>query len=212
MANRIRAVVFDMDGVLIDAKDWHYEALNRALNLFGYNITRVDHLTTFDGLPTRKKLEMLSLERGLPTGLHAFLNDLKQIYTTELVNSRCKPTFAHEYALSRLRDDGYKLAVASNSVRASVELMMEKSWLKPYLDLLLSNQDVRHAKPDPEIYLTAAERLGVKPTECLVVEDNPNGIRAAEGAGCPVLAVANVQDVHLAAIRDAIRIAEGGAA
>lgn len=212
MANRIRAVVFDMDGVLIDAKDWHYEALNRALNLFGYNITRVDHLTTFDGLPTRKKLEMLSLERGLPTGLHAFLNDLKQIYTTELVNSRCKPTFAHEYALSRLRGDGYKLAVASNSVRASVELMMEKSWLKPYLDLLLSNQDVRHAKPDPEIYLTAAERLGVKPTECLVVEDNPNGIRAAEGAGCPVLAVANVQDVHLAAIRDAIRIAEGGAA
>lgn len=211
MANRIRAVVFDMDGVLIDAKDWHYEALNRALNLFGYNITRVDHLTTFDGLPTRKKLEMLSLERGLPTGLHAFLNDLKQIYTTELVNSRCKPTFAHEYALSRLRDDGYKLAVASNSVRASVELMMEKSWLKPYLDLLLSNQDVRHAKPDPEIYLTAAERLGMKPAECLVVEDNPNGIKAAKGAGCPVLAVANVQDVHLAAIRDAIRIAEGGA-
>lgn len=212
MANRIRAVVFDMDGVLIDAKDWHYEALNRALNLFGYNITRVDHLTTFDGLPTRKKLEMLSLERGLPTGLHAFLNDLKQLYTTELIHSRCKPTFAHEYALSRLRDDGYKLAVASNSVRATVELMMEKSWLKPYLDLLLSNQDVRHAKPDPEIYLTAAARLGLQPAECLVVEDNPNGIKAAESAGCPVLVVGNVQDVHLAGIRDAIRRTEGGAA
>jgi len=212
VANRIRAVVFDMDGVLIDAKDWHYEALNRALNLFGYNITRVDHLTTFDGLPTRKKLEMLSLERGLPSGLHAFLNDLKQLYTTELIHSRCKPTFAHEYALSRLRDDGYKLAVASNSVRATVELMMEKSWLKPYLDLLLSNQDVRHAKPDPEIYLTAAARLGLHPAECLVVEDNPNGIKAAESAGCPVLVVGNVQDVHLAAIRDAVRRTEGGAA
>jgi beta-phosphoglucomutase len=207
---KIKAVVFDMDGVLIDAKEWHYEALNRALNHFGYNITRLDHLTTFDGLPTRKKLEMLTLERGLPTGLHAFLNDLKQIYTTELIHSRCKPTFAHEYALSRLRDAGYKLAVASNSVRATVELMMERSWLKPYLEVLISNQDVARAKPDPEMYRTAAARLGLEPNECLVVEDNPNGIRAAEGAGCPVLVVGSVHDVHLANIRDAITRAEGG--
>lgn len=207
---KIKAVVFDMDGVLIDAKDWHYEALNRALNHFGYNITRLDHLTTFDGLPTRKKLEMLTLERGLPAGLHAFLNDLKQIYTTELIHSRCKPTFAHEYALSRLRDAGYKLAVASNSVRATVELMMERSWLKPYLEVLISNQDVARAKPDPEMYRTAAARLGLEPNECLVVEDNPNGIRAAEGAGCPVLVVGSVHDVHLANIRDAITRAEGG--
>jgi beta-phosphoglucomutase len=52
----IKAVVFDMDGVLIEAKDWHYEALNRALKLFGYEISRYEHLTTFDGLPTRRKL------------------------------------------------------------------------------------------------------------------------------------------------------------
>ncbi|MCE9608431.1 MAG: HAD family phosphatase [Planctomycetia bacterium] len=207
---KIKAVVFDMDGVLIDAKEWHYEALNRALNLFGYNISRLEHLTTFDGLPTRKKLEMLTLERGLPAGLHVFLNDIKQIYTTELIHSRCKPTFAHEYALSRLRDSGYKLAVASNSVRATVELMMERSWLKPYLEVLLSNQDVRQAKPDPEIYLTAASRLGLAPGECLVVEDNPNGIKAAEGAGCPVLVVGSVHDVHLTSICEAIRRAEGG--
>lgn len=62
----IKAIFFDMDGVLIDAKEWHYEALNRALELFGMPISQVDHLTTFDGLPTRKKLEMLTLGRGLP--------------------------------------------------------------------------------------------------------------------------------------------------
>ncbi len=61
---RIEAVVFDMDGVLIDAKDWHYHALNRALAHFGYSISRGDHLSTYDGLPTRHKLEMLSKERG----------------------------------------------------------------------------------------------------------------------------------------------------
>ncbi|HCF3308648.1 TPA: HAD hydrolase-like protein, partial [Pseudomonas aeruginosa] len=54
----IKAVIFDMDGVLIEAKDWHYDALNKALNLFGYNISRHDHLTSYDGLPTSRKLEM----------------------------------------------------------------------------------------------------------------------------------------------------------
>ena len=62
----IKAVVFDMDGVLIDAREWHYEALNKALKLFGYEITRYDHLSTYDGLPTRVKLQMLTVERGLP--------------------------------------------------------------------------------------------------------------------------------------------------
>ena len=206
----IKAVIFDMDGVLIDAREWHYEALNRALSLFGYAISRSEHLTTFDGLPTKKKLELLTLERGLPRGLHGFLNDLKQLYTTEMVHLKCKPTFAHEYALSKLKGEGYKLAVASNSIRATVELMMEKSNLRPYLDLMLSNQDVKAAKPDPEIYLAACARLGLRPCECLVVEDNPNGIRAAEAAGCPVLEVEGVEEVHLVNILGAIRRLRGG--
>jgi len=207
---RIAAVVFDMDGVLIDARDWHYEALNRALGLFGYAISRMDHLTTFDGLPTRKKLEMLSLDRGLPRGLHAFLHDLKQQYTTELLHLRCRPTFAHEYALSKLKGMGYKLAVASNSVRATVELMMEKSNLRQYLDLLVSNEDVTNPKPDPEMYQAAAAKLGLRPAECLVVEDHPHGVKAAEAAGCPVLAVGGVEDVHLTNVLAAVRRAEGG--
>ena len=131
---KIKAVIFDMDGVLIEAKDWHYEALNRALALFGFEISRYDHLVTYDGLPTKRKLEMLTMERGLPAPLHGFLNDLKQIYTMEIVNAKCKPTFHHEYALSNLKAKGYKLAVASNSVRSSVEVMMQKSCLTPYLD------------------------------------------------------------------------------
>lgn len=205
----IKAVIFDMDGVLIDAKEWHYEALNRALALFGYTISRADHLTTFDGLPTRRKLELLSLERGLPRGLHGFINDLKQLYTTELIHQRCKPTFAHEYALSKLKGDGYKLAVASNSVRASVELMMERSNLRPYLDLLMSNQDVTRAKPDPEMYTVAVARLGLTPAECLVVEDNPHGIKAAQDSGAHVMVVHGVEEVTLANVRANIRRAEG---
>ena len=119
--NDIQAVIFDMDGVLIDAKEWHFEALNKALTLFGYSISRFDHLVTYDGLPTRRKLEMLSLERGLPLQLHDFINELKQIYTTELIYLHCRPAFHKQFALSRLKADSYRLAVASNAVRRSVE-------------------------------------------------------------------------------------------
>lgn len=208
MGAKIKAVVFDMDGVLIEAKDWHYDALNKALSLFGYEISRYDHLVTYDGLPTSKKLEMLSMEKGLPRGLHGFINDLKQKYTVDLVHSLCSPRFFHEYALSRLSSEGYRLAVASNSIRSTVQLMMEKSDLLSYLDFFLSNQDVAEAKPSPEIYLAAIERLKVRPDEILVVEDNYNGIQAATAAGANVMKVETVYDVNYENIMKHIRMME----
>ena len=179
----IKAVIFDMDGVLIEAKEWHYEALNRALALFGYEISRYDHLVTYDGLPTSKKLEMLSMEKGMPRRIHKFINELKQ---------------------------RYRIAVASNSIRHTIELMMEKSNLMEYLDFFLSNQDVHKPKPDPEIYTTAIQRLNLSPEECLVVEDNHNGIQAAKAAGAHVMEVGTVYDVNYVNIKKHIAMAENG--
>jgi beta-phosphoglucomutase len=197
MSTRIEAVIFDMDGVLIDAREWHFEALNEALANFGMEISRYDHLVTFDGLPTRRKLEMLTLERGLPAGLHGLLNDLKQQATMKMVHARCAPTFAHQFALSRLRRMGLKVAVCSNSVRDTIQTMMVKADLMRHLDFFLSNQDVRRGKPDPEIYQLAIERLGLQPGQCLIVEDNPNGVLAAQRSGAHVMQVAGVDDVTL---------------
>ena len=194
--DRIKAVIFDMDGVLIEAKDWHYEALNKALGLFGMEISRYDHLVTYDGLPTKKKLQMLSTERGLPLELHQFINDMKQQYTLELVFAQCKPRFHHEYALSRLKQEGYKLAVASNSIRKTVQIMMEQSALLGYLDFYLSNQDVKLGKPDPEIYTKAIQKLALSPQECLVVEDNEKGIQAAKASGAWLMEVDDVEEVN----------------
>ena len=185
--NKIKAVIFDMDGVLIDAKEWHYEALNRALGLFGYEISRYEHLVTYDGLPTADKLSMMTLEKQLPKGLHKYINALKQEYTMEKVFVNCRPLFVHEYALSKLKSEGYRLAVASNS---------------------LSNQDVTKAKPDPEIYNVAIERLGLNPWECLVVEDNKNGIAAAAASGANVMKVETVYDVNYDNIRKNIERCE----
>ena len=202
--SEIKAILFDMDGVLIDAKDWHYEALNRALDLFGMTISRDEHLSTFDGLPTRDKLKILSKSRGLPESLHQFLNNLKQKSTAELTYSRCKPLFHHQYALSRLSQEGYRLAVCSNSIRSTVELMMKLSALANYLEFTLSNEDVSQAKPNPEIYQLACQTMKLQPSECLVVEDNEKGIKAAQAAGCPVMSVGTVNDVNYSRIKQKI--------
>lgn len=206
----IKAILFDMDGVLIEAKEWHYEALNRALKLFGMPISRFDHLTSFDGLPTLKKLELLSLERGLPKELHEFINEVKQKFTMEIVHSRCKPTFVHEYALSNLKSMGYKLAVCSNSVRNTVETMMQRSALADYLDIMVSNEDVSIGKPDPEMYVLSMAHFGLKPSECLIIEDNENGIKAARASGGHLHIVKEVVEVSLSNVLSRIREIEAG--
>lgn len=192
---RIRGVIFDMDGVLIEAREWHYSALNRALGHFGLTITRTMHDGEFNGLPTREKLRRLSQRWPLPLSQHDFINELKQHYTMQLVQQHCRPQYQHQYALARLRQAGLRLAVASNSVRASVETMLARAELLPYLEFTLSNEDVARGKPDPEIYLKALAQLGLRPGECVIVEDNPHGLAAARATGAHVLAVRSPSQV-----------------
>lgn len=207
---KIRYIFFDMDGVLIEAKDWHYEALNKALRLFGSEISRDDHLEVFDGLPTRVKLEMLTSERNLSVGLHSFINEMKQIYTTDLIHQFCKPRFVHQYALAHLKMDGYQLSVCSNSVGSTVNLMMQKSDLAKYLDVQFSADDVDNPKPAPDIYLSSMKYFGAKPEECLIIEDNENGVKAARASGGHVMVVNEVDEVNYHNITSTIANIENG--
>jgi HAD superfamily hydrolase (TIGR01509 family) len=201
---KIKAVIFDMDGVLIDAKEWHYEALNQALGLFGFHIDHFEHLAVYDGLSTRQKLIRLTKEKGLPEYLHQFVNEMKQQYTMTMIHNFCRPRFCHEYALSRLKSEGFRLALASNSIQKTVDLMLEEAHLSKYFEFTLSNETIVNPKPNPEIYQKTMSLLRLAPDECLVVEDNENGIKAALGSGAHLLAVNNVDDVNYINIIDRI--------
>ena len=203
---KIKAIIFDMDGVLIEAKDWHYEALNNALKIFGMEIPLYDHLNTYDGLPTSKKLEMLSKEKGLPRDLHKLINGIKQKFTMELIYSKCRPSFQHEYALFNLKRDGYRLIVCSNSIRKTIETMLNQARLINYFEFYLSNEDITKPKPDPEIYLTAIRKLKVKPSECLILEDNENGIKAARACDAHILEIQYSSDVTYDLIKNKINV------
>jgi HAD superfamily hydrolase (TIGR01509 family) len=123
----------------------------------------------------------------------------------EMVHTLCKPRFTHENALSKLKAMGFKMAVCSNSVRNTVEVMMEKAGLDKYLDYMVSNEDVSKGKPEPEMYLKAMKHLGFAPHECLILEDNENGIKAARASGAHLLIVKEVTDTNIDNILGRIR-------
>lgn len=197
----LKAILFDLDGTLVEAKEWHYEALNRALRLFGFEISREDHLHIFDGLSTRQKLELLTAMEGFPASLYDIVFKLKQEFTFEEIKQKCKPLDNVQSTLKELKQRGYKIALASNSIRRSIDLMLYHSGIDQYFDAVISNQDVVKAKPDPEIYLKAMEALKLKPEECIAVEDNEKGLTSARLAGVRTVAVSSPQDISIETLK-----------
>jgi beta-phosphoglucomutase len=192
-----KAIIFDMDGVLIDAREWHYSALNQALEPFGLEIGLTEHEVKYNGLSTKTKLKMLSEEKGLPTQVHDAIFNIKQDRTFRIASEKCFPNLNHQVLLARLRKMNLKLAVYTNSIRDTAIYMLDRANVSPYLDVIVTNQDVQHHKPSPEGYLLVCNKLGIAPAEALVIEDGEYGKQAAYSAGCDVLEVNGPSDVSL---------------
>jgi len=189
------AVVFDMDGVLIDATDWHYEALNRALEHLGLTITPKEHLGEFNGLPTRVKLDKLSEEKGLPVALHQIVSKVKQAETLRYAALNSVVRLETLRVLGFLRELGIPIAVATNSIRMTTDVMLTMAGLHQYFDLVVTNEDVSRPKPNPEIYETVCKRLQVDPSLTLVIEDTEVGAAAARAANCRVQKIRLPEDL-----------------
>lgn len=200
-----KAIIFDMDGVLIDAREWHYSALNQALEPFGLEIGLTEHTSKYNGLSTKTKLKMLSEEQGLPTQVHEAIFNIKQDRTFRIASEKCFPDVNHQVLLARLRKMNLKLAVYTNSIRDTAMYMLDRANITPYLDVIVTNQDVVNHKPNPEGYLLVCNKLGISPFEALVIEDGEYGKKAAYSAGCDVLEVDGPSDVSLDKLSTRIR-------
>ena len=213
MKARIKAIIFDMDGVLVDAKEWHYESLNSALSYFDFSpISRKDHLEVYDGLPTKEKLKIHPDTMTLDEEFLGRINKLKQECLAKIIEDKCTSSLLHHRARQELKKEGYKLAVCSNAIKQSVENLLSKTGLLQYVDFFLSNQDVECPKPHPEIYLKAIKKLGVRPESILICEDNIKGITAAKESGSNVLKIGTVHDVTYENIKHTIKKIEEGEA
>ena len=191
----IKLVIFDLDGVLVDARELHYEALNRALAGLGFTITREEHLSTYDGLPTTKKLELLTDNKGLQKENYDLIWKKKQEFTSLIINEEMTYDERLRGILSKLKSEGYIISVASNSIRESVKMMLIRKGLSEYIDFFYSNQDVNKPKPSSEIYLKCMIKAGVNPDETVIVEDSHIGRKAAQSSGATLCAVRDVDDV-----------------
>jgi len=193
----IKAVLFDLDGVLVDARELHYEALNRSLALIDekYKISREEHLSTFDGLPTTKKLHLLTEKRNLPPEFYDDIWKNKQLQTLEIIDKEMTFDERIRGVLSKLKADGYLIAVCSNSIRETTKMMLVRKGFMEYTEFLLSNQDVKNPKPNPEMYLRAMMKLGIGPREVLIVEDSHVGRQAVFESGAYLCAVENTSGV-----------------
>ena len=188
----VKLIIFDLDGVLVEAKNIHFEALNKAL--VQYAITWEEHLSVYDGLKTNQKLEMLHECKGLPKEYFKRIWEDKQKYTLEAL-SDLKESNQLKACMSNLVDSGYKIACCSNSIRKTVLTVLSKLGIIEYFDLIISNEDVTNSKPHPEMYWKAISKMTVLPEETLIIEDSPYGLRAAYGSNANVLRVKNSKEV-----------------
>jgi HAD superfamily hydrolase (TIGR01509 family) len=193
----IKLVIFDLDGVLADIKSLHYEALNQALVNVDekFVISVEDHLAKFDGLPTMRKLTILNEERGLPRSLFQEINKVKQELTRSFLKERLEKSPVLIDLFSRLKAEGLQIYVASNAIRDTIKTVLMSLGILEFVDYTLSNQDVRNAKPNPEIYLRSIMDAGICPSETLILEDSPVGRSAAYCSGAHVLPVDSSKDV-----------------
>ena len=192
----IKFIIFDLDGVLVEAKNMHFDALNEALSEVnpGYKIDWSEHLNKYDGLKTFQKLDLLTKEKGLPAEIHQQVWERKQHLTLGKLSSisvddNLVSTFVDLY------NKGFKLAVCSNSIRRTCLTVLSKLGLIEFLDLIISNEDVKNGKPHPEMYWKAISKMSCLPEETLIIEDSPYGLLAAARSKSYILRVKNPSEV-----------------
>ncbi len=193
----IKVIIFDLDGVLVDSCDLHFNAFNKALEISGNSdkqITYDEHLEKYNGKPTIIKLNMLTNEKGLDHTSYDHIWKLKQKITNEMIELYT-PDERIIDILHKLKQNGYILYCASNSIWKTLKTILLKRGFLDYIDFFISNEDVKYPKPHPEIYYKCLQRANVSPNEILIIEDSDIGLKAATASGAHVLKISNTYDL-----------------
>lgn len=201
----INLVIFDMDGVLVDACEWHRVALNEALKqVCNYEISIEDHYREYNGLPTKTKLKKLSDLGILKEQSFALIEKLKQEKTIDIINVNALERKEKIDLMKYLKNKNIKIACYTNSIRMTAELMLKKTGVLDFLDLLVTNQDVSYSKPHPEGYTKCINYFNISKNYCIIVEDSPKGLEAAKLSGANVIQISTIEEVNINLFKDII--------
>jgi beta-phosphoglucomutase-like phosphatase (HAD superfamily)/dTDP-glucose pyrophosphorylase len=197
--------IFDLDGVLIESRELHYESLNDALAAVDtkYVITREEHLSTYDGLSTTTKLKMLSVNKGLSTEHFDKIWQDKQKSTFERLKAISKSQKLIEIC-QWLKSQNYHIAVASNSIRETIKISLMSLGIMEYVEYVMSNEDVRRTKPYPEMYWNCMNALNAVPRTTIIAEDSHIGRQGALDSGAILLPIENSYDLTLDKVKSIV--------
>lgn len=202
-----KLVIFDLDGVLIDSKEIHYHSLNKALELVDnkYVVTKDEQEKIYEGLPTKVKLKMLTQYKGLPENLYKEISDNKQYFTKKMLND---VEYDNELVTicNLIKYNKIKIAVASNSIRSTIDQCLNRLGIMEYVDHIVSNEDVKFPKPHPEIYWKAMSYFGCIAEEVVIFEDSLIGKLAATDSKANLIEVKNREDLNIKKVEKAIKI------
>lgn len=195
----IKLVCFDLDGVLVESKETHFTAFNMALAEVGENyiISMDEHLKKYDGLPTKKKLELLHAEKGLPKDKFDSVWKRKQELTNQVIKKCVNINYEICRLFEKLYNDGIKIYVCSNSIKQTTKMYLINLGLMEWVENYITNEDVKYPKPHAAIYMKAMLEAGVAPKETLIIEDSHVGVTSANLSGANVCVVKNTKDVNI---------------
>lgn len=179
----IQAVLFDMDGVLVDSEPIYFEIERSSFLHFGASVDEEEH-HGYVGITLETMWRRVLDKHRIHAGLEQVLSHHKEMVLTALArHERLEAMPDVECLLRYLQERQVPLAVASSSPRALIEIIMERTGLGKYFDVVVSGEEVDRGKPAPDIFLRAAGLLNAEPASCLVIEDSRNGVQAAKSAG-----------------------------
>lgn len=200
-----KLIVFDLDGVLVDSKDIHFLSLNYALENIDkkYLISKEEHLRTYDGLPTKDKLRILTKNKGLEEKHYDKVWSDKQ-YATGIAFDNIPIDHELVSFFKYIKKNNIYISVASNSIKTTVENCLRSLGVINFVDYVISNEDVKFAKPHPEMYWKAMSHFGLLPEDTVIFEDSIVGKLAAIDSKAKLFEIKNRSDLCLEKINNAI--------
>ena len=201
--SKIKALLFDLDGTLIDSEFFHYECWNEILSEYNVTLTYKDWLSNYAGVPLPKNAQNLLAKYEIDAVLEEVVNRRENLTLERL---KTKDVNLMPFVLDFIEffyAKGLTLAIVTSSPRKDVEAIFERNGLSKYFDLIITRSEVTKSKPDPESYNVCVAQLNVAKEECLVFEDTINGVKSAVAAGITCYAVqSNVREHQKLKIAD----------
>ncbi len=190
-----QAVIFDVDGVLVDSYQAHYDSWQLACREHGLEMTQDQFVATFGRTSREIIVELWGDRFGTPQAVAA-LDDSKEAFFRDLLRRSFPAMDGAAELIQALHQAGFRLAVGSSGPPDNVNLVLEHLKSRACFGGVVTATDVKRGKPDPQVFLLAAERIGVAPARCVVIEDAPAGVAAAHAAGMKCIAIASTGRVR----------------